>query len=68
MQNGAKVEVFSQFDGSWLPGFRLEREECDERGRVAARFVRRITDGSVIPRPFPAREVRLMRRPGRLAV
>jgi hypothetical protein len=55
---GVSVEVFSKFDGSWLRGFELAGEEHDEQGRVIARRVRRVSDRTVLPQSFPAKEVR----------
>ena len=52
------VEVFSRFEGSWVPGFELEREERDESGQVTKVFVRRTADKSVLPTPFTPTEVR----------
>jgi hypothetical protein len=45
---GTRVEVRNRFDGSWAPGFELA-EPNDDRGW----HVRRLSDGSVLPSPFP---------------
>jgi hypothetical protein len=52
---GTRVEVRCRFDGSWATGFELaERIDGDGRGW----HVRRLSDGSVLPSPFPHEEVR----------
>jgi hypothetical protein len=51
--SGTRVEVRSRFDGSWAAGFELA-EPSDGRGW----HVRRLSDGSVLPTPFPHEEVR----------
>jgi hypothetical protein len=50
---GTRVEVRCRFDGSWATGFELA-EPIDGR----AWHVRRVSDGSVLPSPFPHEEVR----------
>ena len=61
MERGTPVEVFNHFDNSWVTGFQLVQEERDENGRVLARVVRRRSDHAVLPRRFPAEEVRRVR-------
>ena len=56
------VEVYSQFEGSWVPGFELDREERDESGAVTQVFVRRTADKSVLPTPFTSSQVRVAGR------
>jgi hypothetical protein len=56
IRDGADVEVFSRFDGSWLSGFQLTREP-DGAG-AADVSVRRTSDGTVLGGTFPAGEVR----------
>ena len=51
--SGTRVEVRNRFDGSWAAGFELA-EPIDGRGW----HVRRLSDGSVLPSPFPHEEVR----------
>jgi hypothetical protein len=50
---GTRVEVRCRFDGSWATGFELA-EPIDGH----AWHVRRLSDGSVLPSPFPHDEVR----------
>ena len=52
LESGAFVEVRNRFDGSWCPGFRVERTLPD--GSV----VRRCRDGALIPGAFAAAAVR----------
>ena len=59
------VEVYSQFEGSWVPGFEVEREEHDDSGAVTKVFLRRTADKSVLPTPFMASQVRATGRPRR---
>jgi hypothetical protein len=49
---GARVEVRSRFDGSWVDGF--EMAEATPEGC----HVRRLADGNVLPLVFPHDEVR----------
>ena len=52
LEPGARVEVRNRFDGSWAAGFEIAestRDGCQ---------VRRLTDGSVLPRVFLPHEVR----------
>ena len=58
MKTGAPVEVFSRFERSWVRGFVLVREERDPEGTVTWRWVRRISDRTDLPQPFPRAEVR----------
>jgi hypothetical protein len=53
---GARVEVRTRFDGSWARGFELA--EPSDGGW----HVRRLSDGSVLPRAFPGEAVRRERR------
>lgn len=53
---GTKVEVRNGFDGSWSRGF--EVADCDNGGYR----LRRLSDGSVLPRTFPDEAVRQERR------
>lgn len=53
---GTKVEVRNGFDGRWSRGF--EVSETDDDGYQ----VRRMSDGSVLPRTFPDDAVRRERR------
>jgi hypothetical protein len=53
---GTRVEVRNRFDGSWAAGFELA-EPIDDHGW----HVRRLSDGSVLPSPFPHEEVRAER-------
>ena len=53
-----EVEVRTHFDGRWAPGFEIvavSRDTC---------LVRRRSDGTVLPTPFRAADVRA-RRPAR---
>lgn len=54
---GTRVEVRNRFDGSWAPGFELAELVDDQVWQV-----RRLSDGIVLPRPFPHEEVRRERR------
>ena len=56
--SGTRVEVRNRFDGSWAAGFELA-EPIDGRSW----HVRRLSDGSVLPSPFPHEEVRPERTP-----
>lgn len=56
MALGTKVEVRNGFDGSWSRGF--EVAAADEEGYR----LRRLSDGSVLPRSFPDEAVRQERR------
>lgn len=51
-RQGALVEVRCRFDGHWSPGFIIDR--IDSSGV----YVRRLSDGSVLPVPFPIAEIR----------
>lgn len=53
MRPGTHVEVRSTFDGSWVRGFELVETEDDGSMRL-----RRLSDGSVLPTPFPPDDVR----------
>ena len=55
---GTRVEVRCRFDGSWATGFELA-EPIDGHGW----HIRRLSDGSVLPSPFPHEEVRPERTP-----
>jgi hypothetical protein len=56
---GTRVEVRIEFDGRWSKGF-----EVDES--VGGGYVlRRLSDGSVLPRTFPSEVVRRERRDNR---
>lgn len=50
---GTRVEVRNRFDGSWATGFELAEPIEDDGWHV-----RRLSDGSVLPRPFPNEAVR----------
>jgi hypothetical protein len=56
-ESGAFVEVRNRFDGSWCPGFQVERAMVD--GYV----VRRCRDGALLPGAFAATAVRTPDRP-----
>ena len=53
---GARVEVRNLFDGTWTQGFEIAETAGDDC------HIRRISDGSVLPRTFPRHEVRRERR------
>jgi len=57
LESGAFVEVRNRFDGSWCPGFQVERTVAD------GYLVRRCRDGAVLPRSFAVGSVRAPRRP-----
>ena len=52
-RRGALVEVRCRFDGRWSPGFVVD--SIDDDGAV---YVRRLSDGSVLPVPFVVAEIR----------
>jgi hypothetical protein len=52
-QTGKQVEVRSRFSGRWVAGF--EVAEALQHDRY---LLRRKSDGTVLPVPFPGREVR----------
>jgi hypothetical protein len=55
MRPGSDVEVRSSFDGSWVSGFQV----ADVTGPAAGEFhLRRVSDGTVLPVPFPRHELR----------
>jgi len=51
-RQGALVEVRCRFDGHWSPGFIVDR--IDSSGV----YLRRLSDGSVLPVPFAGAEIR----------
>ena len=53
---GTRVEVRSSFDGSWVDGFAVVDKDDD------GYRIRRLSDGEVLPRRFPADDVRRERR------
>jgi hypothetical protein len=53
LRPGTRVEVRTRFDGSWAPGFELAGPHADDGWNV-----RRLSDGSVLPRRFPNEAVR----------
>jgi hypothetical protein len=53
---GTRVEVRNAYDGRWSKGFEVS-ETCDE-----GYHLRRLSDGSVLPRAFPDDAVRRERR------
>lgn len=53
---GARVEVRNLFDGAWTQGFEIAEASGDDC------HIRRLSDGSVLPRVFPRQEVRRERR------
>lgn len=57
LESGAFVEVRNRFDGSWCPGFQVERSLAN--GYV----VRRCRDGALLPGAFAASSVRAPQRP-----
>ncbi|HLM62665.1 MAG TPA: hypothetical protein VK306_00070 [Acidimicrobiales bacterium] len=58
LRPGARVEVRTRFDGSWATGFEVAAADVD------GCHIRRLSDGSMLPRVFPADEVRRDRSPG----
>jgi hypothetical protein len=58
MRPGTRVEVRSTFDGSWVSGFEVVATEEDGK----AITLRRLSDGEVLPEPFPKDAVRRERR------
>jgi hypothetical protein len=52
MTPGAQVEVFSSFTASWVRGFEIAGTFND------GYQVRRLSDGSVLPKTFVIRELR----------
>ena len=52
LPTGGRIEVWNQFLGSWTGEFEVE-SVADEGVRI-----RRSTDNSVLPRAFPAHDVR----------
>jgi hypothetical protein len=57
MRPGTRVEVRSSFDGSWVNGFEVVATDEDKHVRL-----RRVSDGEVLPEPFPPDAVRRERR------
>ena len=55
-ESGAFIELRNRFDGSWCPGFQVERTLPD--GYV----VRRCRDGALLPEAFDAAAVRAPHR------
>lgn len=53
LRPGSRVEVRNRFDGAWAPGFELAGPLED-----GGWHVRRLSDGSVLPRTFPREAVR----------
>jgi hypothetical protein len=62
VDTGTKVEVRSQFDQSWARGFVID--SVIEKNDGVVYMVRRLSDGMVLPRPFPAEDVRRERKGG----
>ena len=58
LRPGTRVEVMKRFDASWARGF--EVAEAVENGYL----IRRMSDGEVLPTPFPIDEVRRERKKG----
>ncbi|HYV60497.1 MAG TPA: hypothetical protein VFA62_10555 [Acidimicrobiia bacterium] len=56
LESGALVEVRNRFDGSWSPGFQVERALTD------AYVLRRCRDGALLPGAFAAAAVRAPHR------
>jgi hypothetical protein len=54
IEAGAPVEVWSPFSGAWSHGFRIERVE------EGAAFLRRLSDGQVLPVGLPLDRVRVV--------
>lgn len=52
LRKGARVEVRTGFDGSWVPGYSVESVHPD------GYRLRRRADGEVLPVVFPPTEVR----------
>ena len=53
----SEIEVRSRFDGRWVGGFEIAAEDHN-------RFLlRRRSDGSVLPVPFPAGDIRPRTQP-----
>ncbi len=57
MRPGTRVEVRSSFDGTWVRGFEVAATDPDGSVRL-----RRLSDGEVLPTPFPADAVRRERK------
>lgn len=51
-----EVEVWSAYSRRWLDGFTVARVERDAQGSVV--YVRRQSDGVVLPQPFATADVR----------
>ena len=58
LRPGTRVEVRKRFDASWARGF--EVADAVEGGYL----IRRMSDGNILPLPFPADEVRRERKKG----
>jgi hypothetical protein len=58
LRPGTKVEVLKRFDSSWARGF--EVAEALDSGYL----IRRLSDGDILPTPFPPEEVRRERKKG----
>ena len=56
LETGMRVEVRRRFDGSWTRGFEIAGTSGD------GYLLRRLSDGSVLPVPFGAEELRRDRR------
>jgi hypothetical protein len=56
MRPGTRVEVRSTFDGSWIEGFEVVTDDGDDGYQL-----RRLSDGEVLPVPFPRDGVRRQR-------
>jgi hypothetical protein len=54
LEPGTFVEVRNRFDGSWCPGFEIDRAVGDEY------IVRRRRDGALLPKAFPSGMVRAL--------
>lgn len=57
MSDYDEIEVRSRYDGAWCGGFEVARLRPGARGGWSV-WVRRHSDGTVLPEPFAADEVR----------
>ena len=57
LEPGTKVEVRRRFDERWARGFEVAEAVNGDGYRL-----RRLSDGSIIPVPFPEDEVRVERK------
>jgi hypothetical protein len=49
---GSDIEVRSRFDGRWVTGFKIAAADD------GCYLIRRVSDGTVLPEPFLAQDVR----------